>query len=155
MKTQDIQKVLEKIVNGVAIVTSKKEKEINGLTVAWMTQASFNPPLVLISVGKERYTREFIDESKVFAINILSEKQKDLAKLFGLYSGRNKNKFSGIEYEIKKTGSPILKNCIAYLDCKVIKSIDVGDHIIYIGEILEAEIKSNEKPLIYNPQDYF
>ncbi len=48
-----------------------------------------------------------------------------------------------------------LKNCVAYLDCKVIKSMEVGDHIVYVGEILEAEIKSGEKPLIYNPQDYF
>ncbi|MBS7657655.1 MAG: flavin reductase family protein [Candidatus Bathyarchaeia archaeon] len=150
-----VQTVLEKIVNAVTIVTSKKGKEINGLTVAWVTQVSFNPPLVIVSIGKERYTREFIDASKVFAINILSENQKDLAKLFGFYSGRNKNKFDGVDYEIKKSGSPILKNCAAYLDCKVIKAIEVGDHIIYVGEILEAGIKSNEKPLIYNPQEYF
>jgi flavin reductase (DIM6/NTAB) family NADH-FMN oxidoreductase RutF len=150
-----VQEVLEKIVNGVSIVTSSKRGEVNGLTVAWMTQASFNPPLVIVSIGKERYTREFIDESKVFAINILSEKQKDLAKLFGLYSGRTINKFSKVEYETRKTGAPILKDCLAYLDCKVHKSIEVGDHIIYIGEILEAKIKSDEKPLIYNPKDYF
>jgi len=150
-----VQEVLEKIVNGVVIVTSKKGKEINGLTVAWVTQASFNPPLVIVSIGKERYTREFIEESKVFAINILSERQKDLAKLFGLHSGKTMNKFSKVEYETRKTGAPILKDCLAYLDCKVHKSIEVGDHIIYVGEILEARIKSDEKPLIYNSKDYF
>ena len=151
----EIQDILEKIVNGVAVVTSKRETDINGLSVAWMTQVSYSPPLVMVCVGKEKYTHELIDDSGGFAINILSERQKDVAKLFGLQSGRTSNKFNDVEYELKKSGAPILKDCLAYIDCTVHKSIDVGDTTLFVGEILEASINNREKPLIYNSKDYF
>lgn len=151
----EIPDILERIVNGVAVVTSKRETDINGLSVAWMTQVSDSPPLVMVCVGKEKYTHELIDDSGVFAINILSERQKDVAKLFGLQSGRTINKFNEIDYDLKKSGAPILKDCLAYVDCTVHKSIDVGDTTLFVGEILEAAINNGEKPLIYNSKDYF
>ncbi len=151
----EIQDILEKIVNGVAIVTSKRKNDVNGLSVAWMTQVSYSPPLVMVCVGKEKYTHEFIEDSGVFAINILSERQRDVAKLFGLQSGRTSNKFNEIGYDLKKSGAPILKDCLAYVDCTVHKSIDVGDTTLFVGEILEASVNNREKPLIYNSKDYF
>ena len=151
----EIQDILERIVNGVAVVTSKRKNDINGLSVAWMTQVSYSPPLVMVCVGKEKYTHELIDDSGVFAINILSERQRDVAKLFGRQSGRTSNKFNDIDYDLKKSGAPILKDCLAYVDCTVHKSIDVGDTTLFVGEILEASINTKEKPLIYNSKDYF
>jgi flavin reductase (DIM6/NTAB) family NADH-FMN oxidoreductase RutF len=151
----EIQDILERIVNGVAVVTSKRKNDINGLSVAWMTQVSYSPPLVMACVGKEKYTHELIDDSGVFAINILSERQRDVAKLFGLQSGRASNKFSEVGYDFKKSGAPILKDCLAYVDCTVHKSIDVGDTTLFVGEILEASVNNKEKPLIYNSKDYF
>lgn len=152
----ETQEIIEKIINGVAVVTSKRgNKDINGLSVAWMSQVSWDPPLVMVSIGKVNYTHDFIKKSKVFAINILSQNMKDMAKLFGLKSGRDINKFQDIAYEFKKSGSPIISDCLAYLDCKVLKSFDVGDHTIFVGEILDADIKDDKEPLIYNSKDYF
>jgi flavin reductase (DIM6/NTAB) family NADH-FMN oxidoreductase RutF len=150
-----MQQAIEKITNGVAVVTSRSGDKINGLSVAWMSQVSTNPPLVMVAIGETKYTHELIEKSKAFAINILSDKQKNNAKHFGLQTGRKVNKLSSIEYELRKTGSPILKECIAYLDCKVHKSIVVGDHTIFVGEIVDADVKTQEAPLIYNSKDYF
>ena len=150
-----LQDVIEKIANGVSIVTSKSGDKINGLAIAWMSQVSITPPQVMVAIGKAKYTHELIDKSKVFAINILSESQKALAKHFGLQSGRKVDKFSSVKHESKKTGAPILKDCLAYLDCRLSKSLDVGDHTILVGEVVDAGVKRKEAPLIYNSKDYF
>jgi len=150
-----MQEVIEKIVNGVSVVTSRSDGKINGLSVAWMSQVSISPPLVMVAIGKSKYTHELIEKSNVFAINILSDRQKDIAKHFGLQSGRKTDKFDKVECETKKTGCPILKACLAYLDCKVHKSMNVGDHTIFVGEVIDAGIKSRDAALIYNSKDYF
>ncbi len=79
----------------------------------------------------------------------------ELAKHFGLQSGRKTDKFSGVGYEVKNIGSSILKDCLAYLDCKVYRSLDLGDHTIFVGKVVDAGIKSTKPPLIYNSSDYF
>ncbi|MGC8849952.1 MAG: flavin reductase family protein [Candidatus Bathyarchaeia archaeon] len=151
----EAEKVLEKVLNGVAVVSSRKGDKINGLAVAWMTQVSYQPPLIAVSIGKARYTHEMIESSKVFAVSILHEGQLEVAKLFGLQSGRDFDKFAHAPYEIGVTGSPILKDCLAFLDCEVESSLQVGDHTIFVGRILDAGVKGDKKPLIYNPEDYW
>jgi len=151
----EVQEVIEKILNGVAVVTTRSGGNINGLSIAWMSQVSMTPPLVMVAMAKGRYTHELIEKSNVFAINILSDKQMDIAKHFGLKSGRTIDKFESVDYNVKKTGSPILKNCLAYLDCEVYKSVDIGEYTIFVGEVVDAEIKSTEPSLIYNSRDYY
>ncbi len=151
MGTQD---VLDKIVNGVAVVASKRGNVINGCSIAWVSQVNFDPPLVMVCMGKTYYTTELIEASKVFGVSLLAERQVDVARLFGNKSGREVNKFSTVAYETKETGAPILKDCLAYMDCRVHSSFDVGVQRIYVGEIVAAELKKDEKPLIYNPKDY-
>jgi flavin reductase (DIM6/NTAB) family NADH-FMN oxidoreductase RutF len=151
----EAQRALEKVLNGVAVVSSRMDDKINGLTVAWMTQVSYQPPLIAVSVGKARYTHEMIESSKVFAVSVLHEGQLEVAKLFGLQSGRDVDKFARVAYETRVSGSPILKDCLAFLDCEVESSLHVGDHTIFIGRILDAGVKGYGKPLIYNPRDYW
>jgi flavin reductase (DIM6/NTAB) family NADH-FMN oxidoreductase RutF len=148
-------KIFTKIVCGVYVVTVKKDDIINGITIAWANRVSHSPSLIMISVGKKHFSHELIKEGKVFALNILSDEQKDIAKIFGLKSGRGINKFKDIEYTTKSTGCPILKNCIGYLDCKVVSSLEAGDHTLFIGEVIEGELYNDKATLIYNPDDYF
>ena len=150
-----MQEVIEKVVNGVGVVTSRSGDKVNGLSIAWMSQVAINPPLVMVAIGKGKYTCDMIQESKVFAVNILSSRQVELAKLFGLQSGRKIDKFSKVEYETKKTRCPILKDCVAYLDCRLYSTAEAGDHVLFIGEVVDAQVKSKEQPLIYNSKEYF
>jgi len=147
--------VLRKIQSGLFIVTTKSGDKINGLTVAWLTRASFDPPMVSVSVGKTRYSHGLIKESGVFAVNILSEGQTDIAKHFGFKSGKKVNKFENIVYETRITGSPILKDITGYLDCRVVSSCDAGDHTIFVGEVIDAGIMHDVKPLLYVHEDFF
>ena len=144
----DVEKAFEKVVTGLHVVTVKADDKVNGMTAAWVTRVSHVPPLVMVSVGKTRYTHDLIKEAGSFCVNILAEDQDNLSSRFGFKSGRNLDKFEGIKYDEGKTGSPILKDTVGYLDCKLISSYDAGDHTLYVGEVIDAEA-SPKKPLTY------
>ena len=71
-------------------------------------------------------------------------------KRFGLKTGRKTDKFEGLDYETKVTGAPVLKECLAWLDCRVVSYHDAGDHTLFIGEVLDAGVRrEGDKPLLY------
>lgn len=156
MEKNNIKECLDKFSYGVYIITSKYENILAGLTCAWVTQVSFSPLLIAVAIGKARYTHDIILKSGVFAVHILSEEQIELARHFGLQSGRNTDKFKNIDYELETTGVPILKNAVAWLKCKVYACYEVGDHTIFVGEILEGRIQREEKNLLkFRSSDYW
>ena len=155
MDVDEARTLLQNLINGVVIVTTKSGDKINGMTCAWASQVAWEPPLVMISIGNGSYTNELIQESKVFAANILNENQIEIAKQFGLKSGRAEDKFKNIEFIQKTTGSPILKEVVAYFDCKLHSTFDAVDHTLFIGEIVDAAKTSSVKPLKYNYSDYW
>ncbi|PIU41235.1 MAG: flavin reductase [Candidatus Omnitrophica bacterium CG07_land_8_20_14_0_80_42_15] len=147
--------ILDMITSPVTVVTTKSGDKINGMTAAWIAQASFNPAMVMVSIAPERYTHELIKESNIFAVNILADNQIELGKHFGFGSGRNKNKFEDIKFEAKNTGSPILEGCFGYLDCKLLSSFKAGDHSIFIGEVIGQGVSKGKKALIFHSKDFF
>ena len=149
--------ILDLIGSSVTIVTSRSEDgtRLNGLAIAWLSQVSYNPPLVMISVGPERFTHDLIKTSGVFAISIMDESGMETARFFGSVSGRNTDKFKDYKYFTKQTGCPILNNATAYLDCKVVSSVTTGDHTVFIGEVLGSRKVKDTEPLIFKAADYF
>jgi flavin reductase (DIM6/NTAB) family NADH-FMN oxidoreductase RutF len=141
--------------NGVFVITTRDGDRVNGMTAAWVMRTSFDPPLVAVSVGTSRYSHGLIRESGVFAVNVLSEGQVAEGKLFGFRSGRNTDKFEGLEYGSGATGSPILKDIAAYLDCRVVGSIDTGDHTIFVGEVVDSRAHGDRPPLPFRREDFF
>ena len=151
----DFEKAFGKILNGVFVVTTKKGDRVNGMTAAWVSRASFKPPMLTVSIGKTRYSHELIKDSGVFAVNALSDKQIAIGKHFGFRSGRKTDKFEGVEYETRKTGSPILPDTSCYFDCRVVNTCDAGDHTIFIGEVVDAEVYEGNHPLLHRREDFF
>ncbi|RKX58389.1 MAG: flavin reductase [Thermodesulfobacteriota bacterium] len=152
-----LQKLISTYISqGVYIVTTKWNDKINGMTAAWVSQVSFKPRLLAVSIAPQRYTYELIKNSKIFCINVLGKDQIDLAKHFGFKSGRNVNKFENIPYKLAHHGCPILEDAIAYFECEVIGECEAGDHIIILGEVGDyGVLKEKEEPLIFKWDDYF
>ncbi len=151
---QDI--VAKGISLGVYIVTVRTQDKINGMTAAWVSQVSFNPLLLMVSIGPARFTHDLIKESGYFAINSLAEDQKDLAKFFGFKSGKKVDKFSNIPYFNASNGSPILDGALAFFECRLVNTFKAGDHTLFIGEVIESKLlKHDKKALIFNWDDYF
>jgi flavin reductase (DIM6/NTAB) family NADH-FMN oxidoreductase RutF/rubredoxin len=147
-------KVLYNISYGIYIVSSKKEDQINGQIANTVFQITAEPATIAVSINKKNFTHDFITQSKVFAVSVL-EQEVDMKFIgrFGFKSGRDQDKFEGINYKIGVTGSPIImENTIAYLEAEVIQAIDVGTHTLFVGKVVEAENIKKAKPLTY---DYY
>ncbi len=153
---EEISLAQRKIIHGVYVISTALEGKVNAMTAAWVSRASFSPPLILVSIGKTRYSHDMIIKSGVFAVNVLSDKNIETGKHFGLKSGRKTDKFLDIAYDTKVTGSPILKDCIAWMDCKVVSYHDAGDHTIFIGEVLDGGVlREGEETLIYDKERFY
>jgi len=155
MTTKDVQQTSNKFLKGVYVISARYNDKINGMTAAWVSQVSFDPVLVMVAVAKERHTHKMIEKSGIFSISVLDENQIDLAKHFGFKSGKDIDKFTEVAYDTHSTGAPVLKDCLAYLDCKVVGSYQAGDHTLFIGEVLSCATKKDTKPLTYLAKDYF
>jgi flavin reductase (DIM6/NTAB) family NADH-FMN oxidoreductase RutF/rubredoxin len=144
-------KALHKISYGLYVITSGKKGNCNGQIANTVFQATSEPPTIAVCINKKNFTYEFIQESKVFAVSVLSKSTPlEFIGNFGFKCGRDTDKFKGINYKIGRTGAPIvLDHTIAYLDAKVIKEFDGGTHTIFIGEVVDAEILTDEEPMTY------
>lgn len=150
---KDVEKVFSKFKSGVYVVTTVIDDVKHGWTVSWASKVSFKPPLVMISIGKDRKNHEIFMDAEVFAINVLGENHLEVGRHFGLSTGENVNNFDGIDCIELETGSPILKESVGSLDCKIVKTVDVGDHVIFIGEVLDA-IDREGNGLVFNVKDF-
>jgi len=146
-------KALYKISYGLYVVTSKKGKKLNGQIANTAIQVTSDPVQVAVVINKNNLTHEFIKNSKVFAVSVLSKiTPMTFIGQFGFKSGKDTaNKFENVEYKIGKTGAPIvLDNSIAYLEAELVNSLDVGTHTIFVGKVVDAEvIDDNEEPMTY------
>ncbi|RKZ34777.1 High molecular weight rubredoxin [bacterium] len=142
---------LYKLSYGMYVVGSRKGEKLNGQIANTVFQITSEPPTVAVSINKENLTGEYIEESGVFSVSVLStEAPMRLIGRFGFKSGRELDKFKDIKYRIGKTGSPILlDSCIAFLEAKVKESLDVGTHTVFIGELLDADVISEGEPMTY------
>ena len=135
---------LTKVSYGMYILTSMDNDRPVGCTINTSTQITATPTTIMISVNRNNYTNECIKKYGKFALSILSEKSDStLIGGFGFRSSRDNNKFENVDYEIKD-GLPVIKAANAYLICKVIDSLEVHTHTIFIGELIDADIFDNE-----------
>ena len=123
------------------------------MTAAWYTRVSLAPPLVMVSVASKRFTHGLIKKSGSFCINLLAEDQVSIARNFGFLSGRSVDKFEGIRYKAGKNDVPILEDTAGYLECNLVNSYEVGDHTLFIGEVVGCGA-SDKKPLPSRAEDY-
>tara|TARA_B100001245_G_C22877843_1_gene422076 strand:+ start:926 stop:1492 length:567 start_codon:yes stop_codon:yes gene_type:complete len=137
--------ILNQLWSPIAALTSHWEGKVNAQICVGISNASIVPekPRVLVQIYKENYSHILIAQSGAFALNFLSLETTELIKAFGFSSGRHTNKLENVPYTTKITGSPILDNCIAYLDCKIINALDAGDMTCYLADVLESDTLQN------------
>lgn len=149
-----IDRVFDRMVRGVVVITTRSGEKLNGMSACWVNRTAEQPFLLMASVWKRNFSHDLIYQSGVFSVNILRSDQLDVARHFGKQSGREVEKFSNVNYKIAKTGCPILADCLAYLDCRTVSATDAGDHTIFLGEVLEADFAIRGEALVYQRQDY-
>ena len=132
------------------LVTAQTGDKRGGLIATSVNQASIVPdlPRVSITVARCHHTWELIEASGVFALHLLGADNLDLVWRFGLESGRNIDKFDGIEAKTGARGNPLLGTTIGWLDCRVEARLDIGDRTVYVAEVVEGEVTHFAPPLM-------
>jgi flavin reductase (DIM6/NTAB) family NADH-FMN oxidoreductase RutF len=131
------------------LITSQDGPRRGGLIATFVSSASIVPdlPRMLISIARRHHTGELIQASGVFALHLLNEKNLDWVWRFGLESGYDRDKFAGLPTRRGVTGSPLLDDCVGWMDCRVESSLDVGDRTVYLAEVVEARVNDFAPPL--------
>jgi len=143
---------LFKLSYAVCIIGSKKGDEVNGCIVNTVFQLVPEPPMVAVSLNRESLTHEYILDSGIFAVSIISQKAPmHFIGKFGFRSGRDNDKFEQVNYRVGLTGGPIvLDNTVAFLEVEVVRSIDIVTHTLFIGKIVACEtLDEVSEPLTY------
>lgn len=141
--------MLRKIPHGLYVCGTKQGEEVNGFTASWVMQASFTPPLVVNCIKNDSKSHEMVKASGVFALSVLEDGQKEMAQNFFKPLRRVGNKFEDIEfYPGDETGCPIIKDSLGYVECRVVGSVEHGDHTVFVGEVIGAGEHREGEPLL-------
>jgi flavin reductase (DIM6/NTAB) family NADH-FMN oxidoreductase RutF len=129
----DFRQALSQFATGVTVITTRlADGSFRGLTASSFNSVSLTPPLVLWSLGGSANSMPIFSGNSHYVINVLSAHQRELAERF---SRRGEDPFAGVEYELSRTGQPILKGAAAWFECHNRARYPEGDHVIFVGEV--------------------
>ncbi len=141
------RQVLGHFATGVTVVAVANEGQPVGLAVGAFCSLSLDPPLVLFCPDRGSSTFPAIREAGVFCVNILSKDQEDICRVF---AGKGPDKFRGIGWKPAGSGSPIIHDALAWVDCRVDAIHDAGDHFIVVGRVLDLGLDQERAgPLLF------
>ena len=141
-----------KFTYGLYIVSSQYGGKKNGYVANTVFQVTAQPAQVAVSCSKDNFSSSVIEKSGKFSVSVLhTGAPKNLIGTFGYKSGKDFEKFEKVDFFEGKTGVPVVvEGSVAWFACKVTQKLDVGSHIIFVGEVLEAGLTdSNEPPMTY------
>jgi flavin reductase (DIM6/NTAB) family NADH-FMN oxidoreductase RutF len=145
----DNSEVLSLISHPIAIITVCREGKLNGMTAAWVSRISIDPPVVCVSISPQRHTWESLEPTDHFGVSLLGKGQERLAMAFGTTSGRNTDKFTdnNVDPFIGAEGIPLISGSLGAFVCRKLKAVEAGDHIAVFGEVVQAWKGPDIKPL--------
>ena len=143
------QSIFELVDRPIWIVTASDGDRRGGLVATWVNQdlVGPQPPTIVVALAKCHFTAELIEVSRSFAAHLIQPDQIDLVWRFAIGSGRDRDKLEGLEFATAESGSPVLADCVAWLDCKIRETKDAGDRIYSWAEVVAAERISADPPL--------
>lgn len=144
-----ITQALRKITYGFYIVTAKSEDEIAAGTMCWVSQISFEPPMVMVAVKNRSHLKSVIEKSRSLAINIVGKAEKPMLSPFFKDTKVEEHKLNGYHYHNGELNCPILEGLPAYLECKIVETTSPGDHTVFMGEVVNHGVRNKDaEPLI-------
>lgn len=142
--------VMRRLGSSVAVITSRHDARVNGMTATAVCSVSADPPSLLVVVNRANASHAMIRQGQAFAVNLLSQSQSDLAERF---ARRTPDPFSDVPHTLGVTGCPLLEECSGSLECTVVQETEVGTHTIFIGHVVSAKI-GIAPPLLYHEGTY-
>ncbi len=138
---QAIGEALGRIPQGLFVMTAEFEGRVLGVMVSWVQQVSFEPPMVLVALRKGREIVPLLHDSHRFALNQIAQTDRLTRRKFSDAKISEEERLQALEIVRKTTGSPVLAKSLAFMDCELVRHIDIdGDHDLYVGLIRDGGI---------------
>ena len=144
------KKAMNNIACGLFVLTAADGNKQNGCIINTVMQVTDTPLKISVTVNKSNYTTSIIEKTKRFNVSVIDESAKfSLFERFGFASGRDTDKFEGIE-PLVKGYLPVLPQAMSYITCKVINTMETETHTIFLGEVTDADNILNDTPMTYS-----
>jgi len=148
-----IGRVLGRTPSGVFILTAADGAgRETGMLASWVQQASFDPPLLSVAVNQKRYLNDWLAKAPQMALSLVGKSQARFLKHFGRGFEPDQPAFEGVQVERGITGLPLLSEALGYMEGRVVRQVEAGDHTIYFLEVQAAGAGpdfANEEPMVH------
>lgn len=150
MDPQLKKQVLRTFTYGLYAVSCAEGGEVNAFTANWLSQVSFEPPLVAVSIENETKSLPMILRSRKFIINVFRQGDRELAGQLGKSALKHPEKLAQLAYTPGPGGAPILHDALAWVACEVRHTLEVGDSTLVVAEVVDVGMQGEGQPLTMN-----
>jgi flavin reductase (DIM6/NTAB) family NADH-FMN oxidoreductase RutF len=140
---------LGQVPSGLFIVTAGRGADATGMLASWVQQCSFEPPQLSLAVRRGRGLNDRLQPDSAFTVNILADDQTHLIAHFGRGFDPGEPAFAGIDVEQPPDAPPVLREALAYLECRVTGRCSAGDHDLVVGEVVGGEMLNDGEPMVH------
>jgi flavin reductase (DIM6/NTAB) family NADH-FMN oxidoreductase RutF len=149
------RRLLWKLPTGLYVLGVRVGDRRNGMTISWVTQLSFDPKLVGVSVERTAYTHELLDEGGVFVLNLLDREERAVVRRFTkpVELDAEARTMNGFGYRDGLSGAPVLDMAAAWVDCEVRERLALGGHTLFVGEVVDCGFARDEDTPVLRMED--
>ena len=150
ISSDDFRGAMRHLTGGVSVITAGRGREISGMTVTSVSSLSVDPPALIVSINREASSWLLLKRYGGFGVNILTSDQIDITERFTGKDGlKGADRFAGAEWATRASGSPLLVDALAAIDCEVEDIIERHSHAIVIGRVLDVMVSARSAALAY------
>jgi len=135
---------------GVAVITAEHDGQRYGMTINSFSSISLDPPLISVVLKKLTHTHDLVEKSREFAVTVLSADQGAISDRFAGKIPDVTDRFDGVPTETMSIEAPLLKGGMAFFDCRIVSSQDIGENTLYIAEVVAVRGTGDGDPLVYH-----
>jgi flavin reductase (DIM6/NTAB) family NADH-FMN oxidoreductase RutF len=146
---KSLSAALGRIPSGLFVLTARQGEVETGMLASWVQQCSFEPPQISVAVQRGRDIAGWLTAAAGFTINILDDTQTDMIVHFGKGFRLDELAFIDLEVEHLDHAGPVLREALAYLECRVVQRFAAGDHDLVIGRVVRGELLAEGHPMVH------
>ena len=156
MNTDNYRAIMRHQAGAVTVIACGPVHARSGLTATAVASLSDRPPTVLACINQAAGAHDEIVRTNAFSVNLLSAEQQEIAERFAGKGGlKGEDRFTGSTWRTLETGSPILTDALASLDCELVEQHTFSTHSIFIGRVVGGAFRADAQPLLYFRGDYW
>jgi len=149
-RDRTMHEALRQLPYGLYVIGVRGEDngDMNVMAASWVTQCSFEPPLIMVAVRKPSRSYDLVKKGRVFSVNLLDKSEGRIIRALERPSRSSGAKLNKVAHAEEEFGAPILQRAFAYVECKVREIYEPGDHALVVGEVVHAGLRGEGEPIM-------